>query len=48
MTVTTGLISLPERPSIVVLMSDQQQLDTVSCYGLNEVCRMPHTYLRII
>ena len=23
-------------------MSDQQRLDTVSCYGLNEVCRTPH------
>ena len=33
---------LPKRPNIVVLMSDQQRLDTVSCYGLNEVCRTPH------
>jgi len=31
-----------KRPNIVVLMSDQQRLDTVSCYGLNEVCRTPH------
>ena len=23
-------------------MSDQQRLDTVSCYGLNEICRTPH------
>ena len=23
-------------------MSDQQRLDTLSCYGLNEVCRTPH------
>ena len=33
---------MPERPNIVVLMSDQQRLDTVSCYGLNDVCRTPH------
>ena len=33
---------MPKRPNIVVLMSDQQRLDTVSCYGLNEVCRTPH------
>ena len=30
------------QPNVVVLMSDQQRLDTVSCYGLNEVCRTPH------
>ena len=33
---------MPKQPNIVVLMSDQQRLDTVSCYGLNEVCRTPH------
>ncbi|MDE2807023.1 MAG: sulfatase-like hydrolase/transferase [Gemmatimonadota bacterium] len=30
------------QPNIVVLMSDQQRLDTVSCYELNDVCRTPH------
>ena len=30
------------RPNIVVLMTDQQRLDTVSAYGLNSVCRTPH------
>lgn len=29
-------------PNIVVLMSDQQRLDTVSCYGLNQICQTPH------
>ncbi len=33
---------MAKRPNIVVLMSDQQRLDTVSCYGLNEVCQTPH------
>ena len=33
---------MAKQPNIVVLMSDQQRLDTVSCYGLNEVCRTPH------
>ena len=43
---TTGLISLPERSYIVDLMSGRQQLDLVSCFGLNEICRTPHIYLR--
>jgi len=30
------------RPNIVVLMTDQQRLDTVSAYGLNSICRTPH------
>ena len=29
------------RRNIVVLMSDQQRLDTVSAYGLNDICRTP-------
>ena len=33
---------MAKQPNIVVLMSDQQRLDTVSCYGLNEICRTPH------
>ena len=33
---------MAKQPNIVVLMSDQQRLDTVSCYGLNEVCQTPH------
>ena len=28
---------MAKQPNVVVLMSDQQRLDTVSCYGLNEV-----------
>jgi arylsulfatase A-like enzyme len=31
-----------KRPNIVVLMSDQQRLDTVGAYGLNDVCKTPH------
>ena len=33
---------MTNRPNIVVLMSDQQRLDTVSCYGLNDVCKTPN------
>ena len=33
---------MAKQPNVVVLMSDQQRLDTVSCYGLNEICRTPH------
>ena len=33
---------MAKQPNVVVLMSDQQRLDTVSCYGLNEVCQTPH------
>ena len=31
-----------KRPNIVVLMSDQQRLDTVGAYGLNSVCKTPN------
>lgn len=30
------------RPNILVLMSDQQRIDTVSAYGLNDIVRTPH------
>jgi len=30
------------RPNVLVLMSDQQRLDTVGAYGLNPVVRTPH------
>ncbi len=33
---------ITERPNILLLVSDQQRWDTVSAYGLNEVCRTPH------
>jgi len=33
---------MTDRPNIVVLMSDQQRLDTVSCYGLNDLCKTPN------
>ena len=42
----TSLISLLKRSYIVDLMSGQQQLDLVSCFGQNEMCRTPHIYLR--
>ena len=29
-------------PNVVVLMSDQQRLDTVGCYGLNDICKTPN------
>lgn len=31
-----------KRKNILLLMSDQQRLDTVSAYGLNRICRTPH------
>ena len=33
---------MSKKPNIVVLMSDQQRLDTVSAYGLNDICKTPH------
>ncbi|MBV7335566.1 sulfatase-like hydrolase/transferase [Chloroflexi bacterium TSY] len=33
---------MSQQPNILVLMSDQQRLDTVSAYGLNEIVRTPH------
>ena len=31
-----------KRPNIIVLMADQQRLDTVGAYGLNDLIRTPH------
>lgn len=31
-----------KKPNILVIMTDQQRLDTVSAYGMNEICRTPH------
>ena len=33
---------MSKRPNVVVLMSDQQRLDTVGCYGLNDICKTPN------
>ena len=33
---------MKSRPNIIVLMSDQQRLDTIGAYGLNSVCRTPN------
>lgn len=30
------------RPNILLIVSDQQRWDTVSAYGLNDICRTPH------
>lgn len=30
------------QPNIVVLMSDQQRIDTVSAYGMNDICKTPN------
>lgn len=30
------------KPNILLLVTDQQRWDTVSAYGLNELCRTPH------
>ena len=30
------------RPNVLLFMSDQQRLDTVSAYGRNPICRTPH------
>ncbi|MEZ4638709.1 MAG: sulfatase-like hydrolase/transferase [Caldilineaceae bacterium] len=30
------------RPNILLLVTDQQRWDTVSAYGVNDVCRTPH------
>ncbi len=30
------------QPNILLLVTDQQRWDTISAYGLNEICRTPH------
>jgi arylsulfatase A-like enzyme len=31
-----------QQPNIVVIMSDQQRMDTVSAYGMNDICKTPN------
>ena len=33
---------MKEQPNILVLMSDQQRIDTIGAYGLNSVCKTPN------
>lgn len=33
---------MSSRKNILLILSDQQRLDTVSAYGLNDICRTPH------
>ena len=33
---------MPDLPHILFLMTDQQRLDTVSCYGQNDIVKTPH------
>ena len=33
---------MPTTPNILLLVTDQQRWDTVSAYGLNDICRTPH------
>ena len=40
--IQNGTLVMSSKPNIVVLMSDQQRLDTVSCYGLDSVCKTPN------
>jgi len=31
-----------KQPNILLLVTDQQRMDTISAYGMNEICRTPH------
>lgn len=33
---------MAKRKNILLILSDQQRLDTISAYGLNDVCKTPH------
>ena len=33
---------MSKRKNIILILSDQQRYDTVSAYGLNDVCKTPH------
>ena len=33
---------MPDKPNILVLMTDQQRIDTVSAYGMNSIVKTPH------
>lgn len=33
---------MAKRKNVILILSDQQRLDTVSAYGLNDICKTPH------
>ena len=33
---------MAKRKNVLLILSDQQRLDTVSAYGMNNICKTPH------
>ena len=33
---------MSKRKNVLLILSDQQRLDTVSAYGMNDICKTPH------
>ena len=33
---------MTNKKNIILILSDQQRYDTVSAYGLNDICKTPH------
>ena len=37
-----GREAMAKRKNVLLILSDQQRLDTVSAYGMNSICKTPH------
>ena len=37
-----GSSIMAKRKNVLLILSDQQRLDTVSAYGMNNICKTPH------
>ena len=33
---------MAKRKNVLLILSDQQRMDTISAYGLNPICKTPH------
>ena len=37
-----GMTAMAKRKNMLLILADQQRLDTVSAYGMNQICKTPH------
>ena len=33
---------MAKRKNVLLILADQQRLDTISAYGMNPICKTPH------
>ena len=36
---------MAKRKNVLLILSDQQRMDTISAYGMNDICTVSYTHL---